>query len=283
LQSCQTLEDPHEQLRKFRETHSYTQRYVRGIRWEYILCGRGEETLLLLPGSPGLGEVAFQLILRFEHIYRIISPGYPAGITTVAGLVDGLVDIMTCEQISQVYIVGGSYSGMIAQQFVRLYPEKVKILVLDHAGVPRRDRTKKYKCYRCVISILPLFIIRSLLKLGKTLSMLSMPVYRSFWNAYFDEIIATLKKEDYLSRVQVCIDFDQNYTFTGDDLLHWPGDMLIIESDNDPYVSSQEREALRALYTKAQVHTFHNTSHFAWATEVEAFLDVIEHFLRDGK
>lgn len=283
MRSRNKLEDPHEQLRKFRATHSYTNRYVNGVRWEYILCGRGEETLLLLPGSPGLGEVAFQLILRFEQEYRVISPGYPEGVTTVAGLVDGLVDILASEHISQVCMVGGSYSGMIAQQFVRLYPEKVKILVLDHAGIPRRDRTKKYKFYHRVIASLPLFIMRILLKLGKSLSMLSMPVYRSFWNAYFDEIIAILKKEDYLSRVQVCIDFDQNYIFTGDDLLHWSGDMLIIESDNDPYVAQQEREALRALYPKAQVHTFHNTSHFAWATEVEAFLDVIEHFLRERK
>jgi hypothetical protein len=72
-----------------------------------------------------------------------------------------------------------------------------------------------------------------------------MPTYRAFWNAYFDEMIDTLEKEDFLSRIQVCIDFDQNYSFARDDLLHWPGRMLIIEADNDSYVPLEEREALR--------------------------------------
>lgn len=253
---------------------------MSGVCWEYILCGCGEEALLLLPGAPGLGEVAFQLIMRFEQAYRVLSPSYPSPITTVGGLVDGLADILRAEQIFQVSVVGGSYSGLIAQQFVRRYPGSVKKLILDHAGVPRPDRVRTYEIYSAIVSLLPLAFLRALLKLGKSVSLRGMPTQRAFWNTYFDEMIATLKKEDYLSRMQVCIDIDRNYNC--DDLLRWRGSMLIIEADNDAYVSPEEREALKALYPQAQVHTFRGTSHFAWATELEAFLQVIEHFLEEG-
>jgi len=277
----QEADDPDEQLRRFRATHLYKQYNVAGAHWEYILCGYGQEPLLLLPGVHGLGEVAFQLILRFEQGYRIIAPSYPSDVATIARLVDGLASILTVENLSQVNVVGGSFSGMIAQQLVRRHPNRVKKLVLDHAGVPRRDRTKKYRFYGKILSFLPLALIHIPLKLGKSISLLGMPNRRAFWNTYFDEIIAALRKEDYLSRIQICIDFDQNYTFARDDLLSWSGSMLIIEADNDAYVSLKEREALKVLYPKAQVHTFHGTSHFAWATELEVFLHVIEHFLQE--
>jgi len=219
--------------------------------------------------------------MRFEQAYRVLSPSYPSSITTVAGLVDGLADILAAEHIVQVSVVGGSYSGIIAQQFVRRYPGSVKKLILDHAGMPRLDRVRTYEIYSAMLSFLPLAWLRATLKLGKSLSLRSMPTHRVFWSEYFDEMIATLRKEDYLSRIQACIDFDRNYRFACDDLLHWPGSMLIIEADNDSYVPPEEREALKALYPRAQVHTFHGTSHFAWATESEAFLQAIERFLEE--
>ncbi len=101
-----------EQLRKFRAAHTYKRHNVGEVDWEYIVCGQGEQALLLLPGAHGLGEVAFQLIMRFEHAYRIISPSYPSRIRTVAGLVEGLVDILTAKNIAQVYVVGGSFHAV---------------------------------------------------------------------------------------------------------------------------------------------------------------------------
>src|SRR5215471_1206448 len=135
-------DDPAVHRRKFRLTHAYKQLDIAGICWEYIVCGRGENVLLLLPGAHGLGEVAFQVIIRFEHTYRIISPSYPSGVRMVGELVDGLVDILNAENITQAYVVGGSFSGMVAQQLVRRHPERINKLVLDHAGIPRPDRAR---------------------------------------------------------------------------------------------------------------------------------------------
>ncbi len=282
-----SVDTPDTQLRKFRATHAYKQRDVAGVPWEYILCGQGKDTLLLLPGAHGLGEVAFQVIMKFEHTYRVISPSYPSNITTLAGLVDGLADILTAEDIHRVFVVGGSFSGMVAQHLVRRYPERVSKLILDHAGIPKPERAKTYAMYHTIFSALPLTLIRTMLNLGKYFYLRHMYARDSsgpwaFWNTYFGEIIATLTKEDYLNRIHVCIDFDRHSILTSQDLQHWPGSMLIIEADDDAYVPLQEREALKSLYPQARVYTFHGTSHFAWASELEAFLDVIEHFLQES-
>jgi hypothetical protein len=80
LKLYKEIDDPAEQLRKFRATHSSKQRYVAGVDWEYILSGCGEEALLLLPGAHGLGEVAFQLILpgqlKWKNSFRSSSTFY---------------------------------------------------------------------------------------------------------------------------------------------------------------------------------------------------------------
>lgn len=213
----------------------------------------------------------------------MVAPNYPSSVTTVAELVDGLVEILAAENFHKFHIVGGSYGGMLAQCLVRRYPNRVGKLVLDHVSVPRVERVGKYRLYGKVLSLLPLLFIRFLLRLAKKLSLLRLPTQRVFWSSYYDELIAAIVKDDYLSRIQVAIDFDECYTFACDDLLGWPGDILILESDDDALVPLEEREALKLLYPQAQVYTFHGTSHFAWVTRCAELLCVIEDFLGEGR
>ena len=270
------------ELSQFRATHTYRRCNVTGVDWEYLLGGQGTETLLLLPGVHGLGELAFQHISRFEQTYRVISPDYPAGATTVTQLIEGLLELLEVENIDAVHVVGGSYSGMIAQCLVRRHPDKIKKLILDHTGPPSRKRIVPYKLFYKLLALLPIAWIRMLLKLVNRLFPMEPFTQKAFWQTYFDGVIATLTKKDYLSRIQVCLDFDQ-YRFTRDDLCCWSGEMLIIESDNDTFVSSQEREALKTLYPQAQIYTFRSTGHSAWATQFETFFSVSAQFLQEGE
>ncbi len=278
------------QLHAFRATHSVKRCHVDtvegtggrvGSDWEYFSSGYGNETLLLLPGVHGRGEVAFQHILRFEQGYRVISPSYPTGVATVAQLVSGLVSILRAEQVKTVYVVGGSYSGMLAQCLVRSHPELVRMLVLDHTSPPSLSQARLYKFYRIVLSLLPLSWLRRLFKFGNELGTRGITSGQDFWRGYFDDIITSMTRTDYLSRIQVCIDFYQNYKFAPDDLRSWRGKILIIESDDDAYVSARQRASLRALYPRARVYTFHHTGHAAWANEFATFFSVIAQFLQE--
>jgi pimeloyl-ACP methyl ester carboxylesterase len=282
------------QLHAFRATHIPKQQYVRdgcdvngedsedGVNWEYFCGGDAKETLLLLPGVHGRGELAFQHILQFERTYRVISPNYPGCLMTVAQLVSGLVSLLQAEHVDTVYVLGGSYSGMVAQSLVRRYPELVKAVVLDHTSPPGLKQARRHTWYYLLLKLLPLSWLRALLKCGNKYMAPGVDAAgRAFWYAYFDDLITSLTKADYLSRIQVCIDFYRNYTFSRDDLRSWPGRILIIESDNDSYVPARGRAALKALYPQAQVYTFHETGHAAWANQFATFFSVIAQFLQE--
>lgn len=273
-----------EQLLHFRATHIEKRCHVAGIEWCYLSGGeKHDEALLLLPGVPGLGEMAFQHITRFEHTYHVIAPSYPAGITTIERLLEGILALLDHEQVQHVHVVGGSYSGMVAQCLVRRSPQRVCTLILDHTNPPSRERAREFKCYRLIFTLLPLKIIRLLLRLGTALLSRGASVQQVFWHSYFEqEIIAKLTKEDYMSRIQVGTDFHTHAIFTQNDLTDWPGKLLIIEADNDTYVSARERTMLKGLYPFAQIYTFTKTGHAAWANQFETFYSVIAHFLQEA-
>jgi pimeloyl-ACP methyl ester carboxylesterase len=266
-------------MRKFRATHPFTSTLVRGVRWEYIACGRGEQTLLLLPGAPGRGETAFQHVLAFEHDYRIISPSYPAPPTTVAEMLEGLAGIMGAEGVRRAHVVGGSYSGLIAQSFVRRYPDKVASLVLSDTGVPSRHRAERNSLYLRILQALPLPAIRALWRLGAYLYLRAIEEDRPFWRAYFREMISTISKQECVGRLKVWIDFDHNSRFSPADLQGWPGRVLILEAIHDTIFPPHERAALRHLYPQAQARTFSDGGHAASISRRGEYIDAIAAFI----
>jgi pimeloyl-ACP methyl ester carboxylesterase len=275
--------DLDKQLKYFRSMHTYHYHSIAGIAWTYLVGGQhNKDTLLLLPGAPGLGELAFEHILRFENAYHVISLNYPAGVTSMASLVNGIAAILEHEQVDIAFVLGGSYSGLVAQCLVRRYPYKVSKLILDHTSPPSKEILRIHTMYHLLLTWLPLACIRFLLKCGNHLSTSNKGPELRFWGRYFDEsVIAILTKEDYLSRIQASLDYHQNYTFEREDLSAWPGDILIIEADNDNYVPPKARAALKNLYPTAQIYTFQHTGHAAWATDTDTFSFVIAHFLAE--
>jgi pimeloyl-ACP methyl ester carboxylesterase len=275
--------DLYEQLKYFRSIHAYHYHSIANIEWKYLVGGQNnKDTLLLLPGAPGLGELAFEHILRFESTYLVISLNYPAGVTTMTSLVNGIAAILEHEQIDTVFVLGGSYSGLVAQCLVRRYPHKVSKLILDHTSPPSKEILRIHTTYHLLLTWLPLACTRFLLKCGNHLSTSNKGPELRFWGRYFDDyVIAVLTKEDYLSRIQASLDYHQNYSFERGDLSSWPGDILIIEADNDNYVPPKARAALKNLYPTAQIYTFQQTGHSAWATDSDTFFSVIAHFLEE--
>ncbi len=65
-------------------------------------------------------------------------------------------------------------------------------------------------------------------------------------------------------------------------LAGWPGQVLLLESENDQALKLQEREALRAQYPQAEVYVFMNAPHEPWRTQREQYLRVLTGFL-DGQ
>ncbi|CAA9389830.1 MAG: Homoserine kinase [uncultured Chloroflexia bacterium] len=187
---------------------------IDGVCWEYISAGDHAQALLLLPGGPGRGETSFQYILAFESDYRVIAPSYPACITAVDALVDGLVMLLHAEGIERTHVLGGSYSGMIAQCLLRRYPELVDRLVLSDTGTPNVRRAGRTRLLLGCIGVLPFGVVRALLKLGTYAFVHPMGTDRGFWQHYFHALLDGLVHDDLQARLEVAIDIDANKHFT---------------------------------------------------------------------
>jgi pimeloyl-ACP methyl ester carboxylesterase len=269
-------------LDRFRAVCPTQHRVIDGHEWAYIQRGSGAQAVLILPGGLAVAETAFRYVQRLEARYRVLAPTYPETIMTIAQLVDGLAKLLQAEQIARIHVVGGSYSGLVAQCFVRHAPAVVEKLVLSDTGVPCRSRAYQLALYQPLLTHLPLGAVRGLSSCGVALFLRKLPAHRAFWWHYFRQRIATMTRAALVSHLAVWRDFDRSYQFTAHDLASWYGRMLIIEAERDRLFRRPERMALHKLYPAAQVHTFESRTHGASLAHMDDYIIVIERFLADN-
>jgi pimeloyl-ACP methyl ester carboxylesterase len=268
-----------EQLESFRAAHPLKRHTHHGVEWEYLVAGTGSETILILPGLLGVAEMSFQQVTALEGEYRVIVPSYPASVATTVGLLEGIGAILDTEGLGRVHVLGGSYGGMMAQRLVRRFPERVDRLILSHTGVPEPQRAGRNRRLVFMLRLFPMSFLRKMLRQATQKSLEDAPEVIPFWETYTAEIVEGMSKADLVTRYRVAGDFDATSVFTPQDLSGWPGKILILEGDNDPVAEAADREALKALYPQAQVHTFHGSGHIASIARIDEYIAVVKDFL----
>jgi deazaflavin-dependent oxidoreductase (nitroreductase family) len=270
-----------EELREFRDTHPLKHTNVAGVGWDYIACGEGKETLLLLPGGAMVGEAGFTRIPAFENRYRVIAPDYPR-VSTAAQLLDGLAGVLDAEGVREAHVLGPSYGGMVAQCFVRRHPERVRSLILANTLVPPRRLLWPAKALQILLPLVPLGWLRALRErtLARAFSGVpSVPLEdQVFWRDYQYGLVSRLSKPELRAMYRLGIDLMESFRFAPDDLASWPGRILILESDED-LLTPEQRAELRRTYPQAEVHTFRGAGHTPWMSHREEYLSIVKEFL----
>jgi pimeloyl-ACP methyl ester carboxylesterase len=275
-----------ERLKEFRRTHPVKRSIFGGSKWEYIVCGRGEQTLLLQPGALSVGESTFPIISAFENEYRIIAPSYALS-QTMTGLCEGIAHILETEGIKQAHVTGGSYGGLVAQYFVRKYPDKTCSLILSHTFLMTPRLELPLKIAGKLFMALPRSVFLPLLKMRlnkmllSTLRAVNHPEYE-FWRAYLNEAVASDRfKEVAVHQNKCLLELAREPQFTADDLKNWRGKILIIDSDDDPAIGTKDRTLLRKTYPQAQVQTFRDAGHASSILKRKETFSVIRNFLNE--
>jgi hypothetical protein len=89
-----------EQLDTFRATHPVKKLTIHGVTCDYLVGGKGSETLVLLTGGTNSNELLFQIIGAFESHYCVIAPRYPS-VRTMAEVIDWLLAMLDAEGVSK--------------------------------------------------------------------------------------------------------------------------------------------------------------------------------------
>lgn len=244
--------------------------------WRYITAGKGERTILWLVGGLARADAAYQTIPMLVDDFRIIAPDYPSP-GNIDALADGLAAILEAEGVEQAYVLAGSFGGMLAQVFLRRHTERVAKLVLSTTTPPNIAQIDNYKGQLELVQVADEATVRDGAKLTMFQTIAPAEKDAAFYRAYLDELYSErLGKDDLVALYQAIIDF-LGREFTPEDLEHFEGEILIIDSADDATFGSV-REAMYALYPDAQVHTFTGAGHSPGSTQREAFFAKVREF-----
>jgi len=271
-------------LEGFRASHPYKQLSSAVANWEYISCGQGDETILILPGALSTGESAFPLITALENDYHIIAPSYPLSLT-MKELCAGIAQILKAENVESAHVFGGSYGGLVAQYFVRQYPGRALSLLLSHTFAFNPKYTKAFWIAGKVFPVVPQSLIVRLLKLRLDKLLLSRlravnHPEAELWRAYLDEAMITGHlKEVSIHQNNCLLDLAKQPRLAANDLNEWSGRILIIESEDDPAIRASERAVLKGLYPQAEVKTFLDAGHASSILKRSEVVSTLKGFL----
>jgi len=272
-----------DQFMQFRQEHPLQTHQVKGITWEYLTSGdTSSQPLLLLPGALGTGDSSWQTFKLFEQEgkYRITCPSYPAEINSMSGLADGISEILAAEGITETFLVGGSYGGMLAQVFVHRHPGMVNRLVLSHTYPPVSSRARSVEPALRLFKVLPMFLVKKMLRDRMTgiLPPRPTPELALIAGQIHETVDTRLTRQAALNTFLRMIDFDQQI-FSPSDLAGWQGKTLIMLAEDDPTTPESLRKTLISLYPGARLHLFKGSGHATAILESAEYIRVMEEFL----
>ncbi len=264
----------------FQAQHPLQSRQVGGWNWQYIDAGRGQ-ALVMLPGFFGVAGTDFQYVTAFEPARRVLSLTYPVEAASVGELVEALAAFLDALGLPRVDLLGGSYSGYVAQAFVRRCPGRVRKLVLAQTGAPRRRHAPLALGLAALFAITPQALLRRLMSQSMAYFLPGQLPSQSFWREYFAGLILSLSRRSIYHRFRVVLDYHLRWRFASADLAGWPGEILLLESDHDGLLSRQDTLLMRSLYPQARRACLPG-DHIQSVDRPAAQIAAIEEFLGQG-
>lgn len=261
-----------ESLRLFREESTKTLT-TNDKNWTYYQTGNSDTTILFLHGMGGSYDIWWQQINHFRSKYRVLSVSYPSA-KSLKELSDGLMAILAKEKIEKVIVVGSSLGGYLTQYFAVNHPDKVIKVSLGNTFAPNLENKAKNETLVKVMQWLPEWLVIKTIRGKYNKEVIPAANNHPVTDAFLNELLGTeVTREVFTNRYYCVVD-----TFTAKIDSKIP--IQIIETSNDPLVSKNLREALKANYPQAKVVNLGNIGHFGYLNEPEKYNIVLEEFVR---
>jgi pimeloyl-ACP methyl ester carboxylesterase len=270
---------PSDALDAFRRSAPVRRLMHNGVEWSYRVAGSGPHGLLMLPGAVGDGEAYFTLAPLLAETHTLIAIAYPP-IGSLTSVLDGLRYVLDREQRDSTDVLGGSFGGLIAQAFLRRFPQRTRRVVLSATGPAKPERAATNENFARLMARLPIGVSRLLLRTIVRASLRTVTADRAFWRRVYFDAIAVLTRDDLVARYALSADVDRHGPPSPAGLQEWTGGALILQGDADKIAHAGARDSLRSLFTGARVHTFPGAGHAISAERRDEWAAVITAFLR---
>lgn len=250
---------------------------IGGVTWRYTAVGMGPEGLMLFPGAVGSGDVFFQLVPRLSDRYRLIMITLPL-LSGLEHLMQGLEVLLDVEKVDRVAMVGSSFGGMVAQAFLFRHPERTTKVVLSATAPPRPGRADENERWHWVYRVIPIPLMRILLRLLLRALFKKVSVEPDFWRRFYAQAISDFTRADLECRYRLALDFDRGHP-EAPDLSAWSGQMLVIQGSRDKMITQAARDLMMSTYPRARYHRIEGAGHGPYLERPAKWLDAVTAFL----
>ncbi len=272
-----------ETLRVFRETHSTRILQLGMDRWEYIVGGKSECTIVIAGGGGSTAESNFSTNTALESNCQVVSLGIPTSAKTVEDVNRGIAGILDSLGIGQAIFLGHSLGGMVAQSFALRHAERVAGMVLSSTGFYLGARAVLLPAATRLMLLLPEALL--LRAVGSQMGRLLKPSEAAdFWLQFYREELrlpdsgARLKHQASLL-VKYAAFFRENPIHAG---LAWANSVpvQIIAAEDDRGFTKREIAYLGSLYPRSRTITLPaGTGHLSFLTRPREYIDAVESFV----
>lgn len=222
-----------------------------GVRWRTVEAGKGELAFVLLPGWFVGAASWLRVVPRLAGAGRVVALDYPR-VRFVEALADGLARLVDAPEVC---LVGQSVGGLYARACAPAFGSRLRGLVLSHASLPRRDTVARVRRGNLAGRLAPASLHRRQWARRIATERSEDDPVTAFWRELYLERARELDKRDVVA-------WGASYL----DLLRQPEPpraerILVIDSDDDPVIGAEEREALRAACAPCESRRFAGTGH----------------------
>jgi pimeloyl-ACP methyl ester carboxylesterase len=272
-------------LRAFRETHTTRILQLGMDRWEYILGGKGECTIVMIGGGGSTAESMFSINAALESTCQVVSLGIPTSAATVEEVNRGIEGIIDSLGIGQAIFLGHSLGGFVAQSFAVRHPQRVAGLVLSSTGFYLGARAVLLPAATRLMMRFPTaWLLRAV---GSQMGRLLKPAEAAdFWLQFYQDELgqpdagARLKHQGSLL-VKYAAFFRDNPIHAG---LPWVESLpvQIIAAEDDRGFTRREIAYLGSLYPRSRTITLPaGTGHLSFLTRPREYVEAVERFVAD--
>nr|MBO1339307.1 alpha/beta hydrolase [Enterococcus sp. 665A] len=246
----------------------------------YVAFGKGEQPLIILPGlSDGLKTVhgqSFNLAFYFRKLtphFRVYVFSRINNLKASYSMKEMARDqalALQCLGLNNVYLMGVSQGGMIAQQLAIDYPEVIAKLILVVSASKTTPTMEKTICYWIKLAEEKKYSVLMKDTMEKTYSLKTLRRYRPFF-PIITRVGKTENFDRFLIQAQACLSHDVSAQLNK---IVCP--TLVIGGDSDKVIGEAASEDIAENIPSSKLIIYPGLGHGAYEEEKSFFPDVIE-------
>lgn len=264
---------------------------INELTFNYRFGGNGDKALVLLVGGLGISDAFFNHFRGFVKSFKVLTFDYPMETNSNSVLADAIAELIKSLKLHNVFLVGQSYGGFIAQVIAKRHPEIVSGLILSNTGClaadmdeetkgPMLDMIKRLKKAALLTRLVPIALLRGefIKKLEEHLVQCT-PEEKKYMSELFRYVIGMLTNRHERHMCSLMIDLINELDSTKESYSYLDGRVLLLLSEDDDTFSDAIKQSLIRLMPNPVVNTKISGGHLALLLRIELYIHTVTEFV----